>query len=69
MNREFVNPLMVAASREPNMIKTLRITSVVAAILAVILFIFPVVFGGRSDERIEGFLNSPSVIEKFNHLL
>ncbi|MBA7662684.1 hypothetical protein ES703_70715 [subsurface metagenome] len=48
------------------MIKTLRITSVVAAILAVILFIFPVVFGGRSDERIEGFLNSPSVIEKFN---
>jgi hypothetical protein len=48
------------------MIKTLRITSVVAAILAVILFIFPVVFGGRSDEHIEGFLNSPSVIEKFN---
>ncbi len=48
------------------MIKTLRITSVVAAISAVILFIFPVVFGGRSDERIEGFLNSPSVIEKFN---
>ncbi len=48
------------------MIKTLRITSVVAAILAVILLIFPVVFGGRSDERIEGFLNSPSVIEKFN---
>ncbi len=48
------------------MIKTLRITSVVAAISAVILFIFPVVFGGRSDEHIEGFLNSPSVIEKFN---
>ncbi|MHC4487878.1 MAG: hypothetical protein ACYS9C_02990 [Planctomycetota bacterium] len=48
------------------MIKTLRITSVVAAILAVILFIFPVVFGGRSDESIEGFLNSPSVIEKFS---
>jgi hypothetical protein len=48
------------------MIKTLRITSVVAAISAVILFIFPVVFGGRSNEHIEGFLNSPSVIEKFN---
>jgi len=51
------------------MIKTLRITSVVAAILAVILFIFPVVFGGRSDERIEGFLNSPSVTEKFNMVM
>jgi hypothetical protein len=48
------------------MIKTLRITSVVAAILAVIGFIFPVVFGGRSDERIEGFLKSPTVMEKFN---
>ena len=48
------------------MIKTLRITSVVAAILAVIGFIFPVVFGVRNDERIEEFLNSPSVIEKFN---
>jgi len=49
-----------------NMIKTLRITIVVAAILAVIGFTFPVVFGGRSNERIEEFLNSPTVIEQFN---
>lgn len=48
------------------MIKTLRITSIVAAILAVIFFVFPVVFGVRSDESIEELLNSPGVIEKFN---
>ena len=48
------------------MIKTLRIASVVAAILAVIFLVLAVVFGVRSDERIEGFLNSPSVIEQFN---
>ena len=48
------------------MIKTLRITSIVAAILAGIFFVFPVVFGVRSDERIEEFLNSPGVIERFN---
>jgi len=48
------------------MIKTLRITIFASAILAVIGFIFPVVFGGRSNERIEKFLNSPTVIEQFN---
>lgn len=48
------------------MIKTLRIASVVAAILAVIFLVLAVVFGVRSDERVEGFLNSPSVIEQFN---
>ncbi len=48
------------------MIKTLRIASVMAAILAVIFLVLAVVFGVRSDERIEGFLNSPSVIEQFN---
>jgi hypothetical protein len=36
------------------------------AISAVIFFVLAVVFGVRSDERIEGFLNSPSVIEQFN---
>ena len=48
------------------MIKTLRITSVAAAVLAVIVvifFVFHVVFG--SDDHIEEFLNSPGVIEKF----
>lgn len=47
------------------MIKTLRITSVVAAILAGIFFVFPVVYGVRSDERIDEFLKQPSVREKF----
>ena len=47
------------------MIKTLRITSVVAAILAGIFFVFPVVYGVRSDERIDEFLKLPSVREKF----
>jgi hypothetical protein len=48
-----------------NMIKTLRITSIVAAVLAGILFVFPVVFGVRSDGQIEQFLNSAGVIAKF----
>jgi hypothetical protein len=47
------------------MIKTLRITSVVAAILAGVFFVFPVVYGVRSDERIDEFLKQPSVKEKF----
>jgi len=48
------------------MIKTLRITTIVAAILAVIFFAFVVVCGVRSDENMEELLNSPGVIEKFN---
>jgi len=47
------------------MIKTLRITSVVAAILAGVFFVFPVVYGVRSDERIDEFLKQPSLREKF----
>ena len=48
------------------MIKTLRITTIVAALLAVGFFAFPAVFGFRGDEQIEKFLKSPGVIEKFN---
>ena len=48
------------------MIKTLRITSIVAVVLAAILLVFPVVFGVRSGEHIEELLKSPGVIEKFN---
>lgn len=48
------------------MIKTLRITTIIAAILAVGFFAFPAVFGFRGDEGIEQFLNSPGAIEKFN---
>ena len=47
------------------MIKTLRITSIVAAILAVIFFVLPVVFGVRSDKSMEELLNSPGAIENF----
>jgi hypothetical protein len=47
------------------MIKTLRITSVIAVILAGIVLVFPVVFGVRSDEGIEKFLSSPGLIEQF----
>ena len=52
------------------MIKTLRITTIIAAIIAVILavgfFAFPAVFGFCGDEEIEQFLKSPGAIEKFN---
>jgi hypothetical protein len=49
------------------MVKTLRITGIIAAILAVVLFSFPAVFGlsNDKDKDIEQFLNSPGVLEKF----
>jgi len=47
------------------MIKTLRITTIVAALLAVVFFIFSVVYGVRKDPAIEEFLSSPTVLEKF----
>ena len=48
------------------MIKALRITSIIAVVLASVFFVFPVVFGVRRDEQAEQFLKSPSVIEKFS---
>ncbi|MBN2180445.1 MAG: hypothetical protein JW715_00920 [Sedimentisphaerales bacterium] len=50
------------------MIKTLRITSILAAVLAVIFvgfFVFRIVQGVRGDEEARELLDSPSVIEKF----
>ena len=50
------------------MIKTLRITSILAAVLAVVLvgfFVFRIVRGIRGDENVKEFLKSPNVIEKF----
>jgi len=47
------------------MIKTLRITGIIAAVLAAGLLVFPAIFGLRSDKEIEDFLNLPSVVEKF----
>jgi hypothetical protein len=49
------------------MIKTLRITSVVAAILAGVFIVFPVVYSVRSDELIDKFLKLPSAKEKFEN--
>jgi hypothetical protein len=47
------------------MIKTLRITSIIAVVFAVVFFVFPAVFGFRGDKQIEQFLNSAGVIEGF----
>jgi hypothetical protein len=51
--------------RKNNMIKTLRITSIIAVVLAAGLLVFPAIFGLRSDKEIEDFLNLPGVVEKF----
>ena len=48
-----------------DMIKTLRITSIIAVVLAVVFFVLPAVFGVSGDEQIEQFLNSAGAIEKF----
>ncbi|MHC4221813.1 MAG: hypothetical protein ACYST9_05275, partial [Planctomycetota bacterium] len=48
------------------MVKTLRITSVLAAVLAVGLFAPSMAFGVDSNKEVEKFLSSPGVIEKFN---
>ncbi len=47
------------------MVKTLRITSIVAALLAIAVFAFPVIYGVKTDENIQKFLNSPGILEKF----
>jgi hypothetical protein len=47
------------------MIKTLRITSIILAIAAVVLLILPVVYGVRKDPKIDDFLKKPGVVEKF----
>lgn len=50
------------------MIKTLRITSALAAIAAGILiyyFVIPMVVGADGDERVDEILDSPTVVEKF----
>jgi hypothetical protein len=47
------------------MLKTLRITSILAAVLAAGLFVCPAVFGFRSDKAVQEFLSLPGVVEKF----
>lgn len=47
------------------MINTLRITAIIAAILAAIFVALPAFVGAGSDEGVDEFLDSPSVIEQF----
>ena len=47
------------------MIKTLRIISILAPTLALILFVFWVVFGIPIGDRTEEFPDSPGIVEKF----
>jgi hypothetical protein len=51
--------------RSSDMIKTLRITSILLAFLAAGLLVFPGVFGFRDNKKAEEFLNLPSVVAKF----
>jgi hypothetical protein len=48
------------------MIKTLRITTIVAAIAAVVLLILPVVYGVRTDPKVEETLKAQTAVEKFS---
>jgi len=47
------------------MVKTLRITTIIAALLAAGFLVFSVVFGARGDKAVEEFLKSPAAIEQF----
>ena len=47
------------------MVKTLRITSVAAAMMAVAICALLIKYGIRTDENIEKFINAPGVIETF----
>ena len=47
------------------MIKTLRITSIIAAVAATVLLVLPAVYGVRSDPKIEEFIKSPGTVDKF----
>ena len=47
------------------MIRTLRITSIIAAILAAVLLVLLAVYGVRRDPQIEELLNAPNALDKF----
>jgi len=49
------------------MINTLRIISFITAVLAVVFFVFPFVYGVNSDERVKEFLKTPEIREKFEN--
>jgi len=47
------------------MLKTLKITGIIAAALAVLFLVFSAVFGARGNDDIENFLDSPGAVENF----
>ncbi|MBN1796427.1 MAG: hypothetical protein JW804_07125 [Sedimentisphaerales bacterium] len=49
------------------MTKTVRIVSILAAFIVVILVAFPVVFSSEMSEDIKIFLNSPGILEKYKN--
>jgi hypothetical protein len=49
------------------MINILRIISFIAAILAVVFFVFPILYGVDSDEQVQEFLKTPEIREKFEN--
>ena len=50
------------------MIRTLQATSIVAVVLAGVLFAMTEVRGAHNDENVDRFLNSPGVVERFKEL-
>ena len=51
------------------MIKTLQISSILAVVLAAVLFVSSVVFGVHKDADVEAFLKSPSIKDKFTETM
>lgn len=49
------------------MVNVLRIISLIGALLAVVFFVFPIVYGVRSDEHVKEFLKTPEIREKFEN--
>lgn len=51
------------------MIKTLKITTLAAAVLCVVLVVTVTAFGLKGDPEIDEFLDSPSIIEELKKVL
>jgi len=49
------------------MVKTLRIASIAAVVLAAAFFVFPAVFGVQREKETEQFLKSPGIIEQLGN--
>jgi len=51
------------------MIKTLRITSVIAVLMAMAIFALPIKYGVKTDPEVENFINGPMVTDVFKAAL